>query len=128
MQIAKLMDYCAAEEDEWDAKFEELFESKFESFIDGEEHKIEYASCVSCALAPLLWRIAVGYNAAAFVQVFYRVQRVSGNVRRVSRTCVVPAPSACVPPTSEHFPLAGFCESEGCTQEDLLQVLKQVGR
>ena len=70
MQIAKLMDYCAAEEDEWDAKFEELFESKFETFVDGEEHKIEYASCVGCALAPLLWRIAVGCNAAA--QSLYR--------------------------------------------------------
>jgi hypothetical protein len=130
MQIAKLMDYCAAEEDEWDAKFEELFESKFETFVDGEEHKIEYASCVSCALAPLLWRIAVGCNAAA--QSLYRYFTAYNEYlamfdEYLERASCPLLQLACLR-SSEHFPLAGFCESEGCTQEDLLQVLKQVGR
>ena len=52
-QIAKLMDYCAAEEDEWDAKFEQLFEEKFEQFVDGEEHKIECARPTSVGRSAL---------------------------------------------------------------------------
>ena len=51
MQIVKLMDFCAGEEEEWDTKFEELFDSKFEMFTDDEEHKLEYPASFEPALA-----------------------------------------------------------------------------
>ena len=109
LQIVKLMDFCAADEEEWDTKFEELFDSKFEIFNDDEEHKLEYGaqSLARCHLLTLFpaWCLSIsscivfGLSADGAaktcwspksqlgMQVVPVLHRLPHPVRRIHRTC-----------------------------------------